>query len=143
MYEIIFTPNNQAVYILIDFLRHFRFQNRRSHEIETPKEEIITPFGQILSAFYFSESPFRCGFVKEYLFDMCERVSELLFAAFFFQFASALPTLPSFQWGGCSRGSVEFEHPVAVGSEFLGTCFGYAGVQLEAYEEYERVKVGP
>lgn len=29
MYEIIFTPNNQAVYILIDFLRHFRFQNRR------------------------------------------------------------------------------------------------------------------
>ncbi len=68
MYEIISTPNNQAVYILIDFLRHFRFQNRRSHKIETPKEKIITPFGQIISAFYFSESPFRCGFVKEYLF---------------------------------------------------------------------------
>lgn len=67
MYEIIFIPNNQAVYILIDFLRHFRFQNRRFLEIETPKGKIITPFGQILSAFYFSESPFRCGFVKEYL----------------------------------------------------------------------------
>lgn len=70
MYEIIFTSNNQAVYILIDFLRHFRFQNRRFLEIETPKGKIITPFGQILSAFYFSESQFRCGFVKEYLFDM-------------------------------------------------------------------------
>lgn len=68
MYEIISTPNNQAVYILIDFLRHFRFQNRRSHKIETPKGKIITPFGQILSAFHFSEIPFRCGIVKEYLF---------------------------------------------------------------------------
>ena len=46
MYEIIFTPNNQAVYILINFLRHFRFQNRRSHKIETPKEKIITQIRQ-------------------------------------------------------------------------------------------------
>ena len=68
---------------------------------------------------------------------------ELLSAAFFFQFAAALPSLPPFQWGGGSRGTVKFKRLTALGREFLGSGFCYAGVQLKAYEEYERVQVGP
>jgi len=58
MYEIIFTPNNQAVYILIVFLLSFRFQNRRSTKSKRRKKKLFRRLVKFFRRFIFPKCRF-------------------------------------------------------------------------------------